>query len=67
MDLAKGVSEISNFKIIFVFFFIFGSIIIILIVLKLYFRGGVCRVRKNLSGKVAVITGGNAGLGKETI
>ncbi len=35
--------------------------------LKIYFRGGVCRVRRDLHGKVAVITGGNAGVGRETV
>ncbi len=38
-----------------------------LVFAKLYFRGGVCRVNRDLSGQVIVLTGGNAGIGKETL
>ena len=33
---------------------------------KKYFAGGVCKITKDLSGQVIVITGSNAGIGKET-
>jgi 5,10-methylene-tetrahydrofolate dehydrogenase/methenyl tetrahydrofolate cyclohydrolase len=33
---------------------------------KQYFAGGWCYVERNVEGKLAVITGGNAGIGKET-
>ena len=35
--------------------------------LKLHFRGGICRVSRDMSGQVVVITGGNAGLGREVV
>ena len=38
-----------------------------LVFAKLYFRGGVCRVTRDLSGQVIVLTGANAGIGKETL
>lgn len=34
---------------------------------KQYFRGASCKAKRDLSGKVVVVTGGNAGIGKETI
>ena len=41
-----------------------GSILTFLIAAKLYFRGGICRANRDLSDKVIVVTGGNAGIGK---
>ncbi len=34
---------------------------------KLYFRGGMCKADRDLKGQVIVVTGGSAGIGKETI
>jgi retinol dehydrogenase 12 len=41
--------------------------IIFLILAKRYFAGGVCRVNRDLTGQVILVTGGNSGLGKEVI
>ncbi len=39
-----------------------------LVLLKLYFRGGRFSIPKvDLSGKYAVVTGGNSGIGAETV
>jgi hypothetical protein len=34
---------------------------------KKYFGGAQCKLHKDLSDKVAVITGGNTGIGKQTV
>ena len=41
-----------------------GSSLIALYLLKSYTAGGLCKVKKDLSGKMAVITGGNTGIGR---
>jgi NAD(P)-dependent dehydrogenase (short-subunit alcohol dehydrogenase family) len=49
--------------------FLWGTTLTIafLALAKSYFKGGVCRIKRDLSGKVIVITGGNAGIGQATI
>jgi hypothetical protein len=45
-----------------------ASIVVsILFLAKKYFNGAVCKTDRDLSGKVIIVTGGNAGLGKATI
>lgn len=34
--------------------------------LKRYCNGGLCTIRKDLTGQVAIVTGGNIGVGRET-
>jgi hypothetical protein len=40
--------------------------IILALIIKYLLKGGVCTVRRDLKGRVAVITGGNTGIGRET-
>ncbi|CAD8141675.1 unnamed protein product [Paramecium octaurelia] len=42
------------------------GIAILLWLLHIYMTGGVCKIKKDLSGKVVFITGANTGIGKDT-
>lgn len=42
------------------------SIHVLIIVLKIYFNGSYNKYYPNLTGKIIVVTGANAGIGKET-
>jgi retinol dehydrogenase 12 len=41
--------------------------VLVLIALKIYFAGGVCKANRDLTGKVIVLTGGSTGLGEQTL
>jgi retinol dehydrogenase-12 len=43
-----------------------AGVLFALALTKNYFNGVKCRVSRDLTGQVAVITGGNTGIGKET-
>ena len=49
-----------------IFYFVINRVSIILKKLKNYFGGGVCEIKKNLKGKVVIITGANSGIGFAT-
>ena len=45
---------------------ILGGAMLLLTLLKSYTSGGKCTIKKDLTGKLAVITGGNTGIGRQT-
>jgi retinol dehydrogenase-13 len=45
---------------------LFASTTLFIWVLRKYFAGGVCNIRRNLKGKVYIVTGANTGIGRET-
>lgn len=44
-----------------------GGILSSIVGIRLYYRGAVCRVDRDLTGETIVITGGSDGIGKETV
>lgn len=61
---------ITNLKVYdnqYITFGMFALLILILLKLgKKYFNGPMCSIQKDLTGQVVIITGANAGIGKET-
>lgn len=41
-------------------------VVIGLVYAKRYYNGAICKVKRDLTGQVAIITGGNTGIGRET-
>ena len=41
-------------------------LVIILFFLRKYFKGAQCKIKHSMKGKVVIITGASAGLGKES-
>ena len=41
-------------------------IIVILYFLRIYFKGGQCKIKHSMKGKVIIVTGASAGIGKES-
>ena len=57
-EISKSLEEIVIYTV---------GAILTFILIRLYVRGGICRGNRNMQGKVVVITGGNAGIGRETV
>ena len=55
-------SALWNYKIELAF-----GLIALVAAIKQYFKGGVCKADRDLTGKTVIITGGNSGLGKATV
>ena len=43
------------------------TLIMVLYLTRQYFKGGVCKGNRDMTGKIVLITGGNSGIGKATV